>query len=158
MAAQILDGRAVAKEIRRGIAARVGVLRNRGVVPRLEVILAGDDPGSAIYVRNKERVAARLGVDVMVHRYAADVSPDAIRDRIDAIVDDPMVHGLLVQLPLPFDAVTTRELLLRVHPGKDVDGFHPANLGRLISGEPGFVPCTPAGCMRLIARAGVGPF
>jgi len=159
MAARIIDGKAIAARVRGEVAARVERLKARGVEPGLVVVLAGADPASAIYVRNKERAAARTGVSARTIRLPAEVTPDELLATIDALNADPAVHGVLVQLPLPaaFTADQVRDVITRVAPEKDVDGFHPINLGRLVRGEPGFVACTPAGCMRLIEEAGFDP-
>lgn len=159
MAARVLDGRAVAQKVRDEVAARVARLRRHGVEPGLAVILAGDDPASAIYVRNKARAAEQTGIRARTIRLPADVTADDLRARVDTLNADAEVHGILVQLPLPpgIGAAATAEITTRVHPDKDVDGFHPMNLGRLTAGLPGVVACTPAGCMRLLAEAGVAP-
>ncbi len=154
MAARILDGRALAAAVRASVKETVARLAARGVRPGLAVILAGDNPASAVYVRNKMRACEETGVRSEVHRYGGDVTERALLDRIAALNADPAVHGILVQLPLPA-RINARRVLEAVSPSKDIDGFHLENLGALVAGQPKFVPCTPAGVMRLIEHAGV---
>ena len=154
MAARILDGKALAAAVRASVKETVARLAARGVRPGLAVILAGDNPASAVYVRNKARACEETGVRSEVHRYGADVTERALLDRIAALNSDPAVHGILVQLPLP-GRINARRVLEAVAPAKDIDGFHFENLGALVAGQPKFVPCTPAGVMRLIEHAGV---
>jgi methylenetetrahydrofolate dehydrogenase (NADP+)/methenyltetrahydrofolate cyclohydrolase len=154
MAARILDGKALAAAVRASVKETVARLAARGVRPGLAVILAGDNPASAVYVRNKARACEETGVRSEVHRYGADVTERALLDRIAALNADPGVHGILVQLPLP-RRINARRVLEAVAPAKDIDGFHFENLGALVAGEPKLVPCTPAGVMRLIEHAGV---
>jgi methylenetetrahydrofolate dehydrogenase (NADP+)/methenyltetrahydrofolate cyclohydrolase len=154
MAARILDGKALAAAVRASVKETVARLAARGVRPGLAVILAGDNPASAVYVRNKVRACEETGVRSEVHRYGADVAERALLDRIAALNSDPAVHGILVQLPLP-GRINARRVLEAVVPAKDIDGFHLENLGALVAGQPKFVPCTPAGVMRLIEHAGV---
>ncbi len=159
MPAQIIDGRAIARKVRGEVAEYAAAVQARGVTPGLAVILAGEDPASQVYVRNKQRAAERAGINARTIRLPADVSAAGVRAEVEALVVDPEVHGILVQLPLPagISAAETREVLAAVDPDKDVDGFHPVNLGRLVAGEPGFVACTPSGCMRFLVEAGVDP-
>ena len=157
MSAIVLDGRAIAARLRRKVKQRVATLSANGVVPRLAVIVVGDDPASATYVRSKRRLADKVGIRADLFEYSANVDPAEVRARLDALNADDSVHGVLVQLPLPFGPDVERALLDRIDPRKDVDGFHPHNLGRLAAGNPLFVPGTPLGCMRLIAEAGVDP-
>ncbi len=155
----IIDGKQIARKVRGEVAEHAAALSARGVVPGLTVILAGEDPASEIYVRNKNRAAERAGIDGHTIRLPDDVSYERLCDEVDALNADPSVHGILIQLPLPSGITREQEraVLGRVNPDKDVDGFHPVNLGRLVAGEPGFVACTPSGCMRLLAEAGVDP-
>jgi methylenetetrahydrofolate dehydrogenase (NADP+)/methenyltetrahydrofolate cyclohydrolase len=153
MAARILDGKALAAAVRASVKETVAQLAARGVRPGLAVILAGDNPASAVYVRNKARACEETGVRSEVHRYGGDVSERALRDRIAALNADPGVHGILVQLPLP-GRINARRVLEAVAPAKDIDGFRFENLGALVAGQPKFTPCTPAGVMRLIEHAG----
>ncbi len=154
MAARILDGKALAAAVRASVKETVARLAARGVRPGLAVILAGDNPASAVYVRNKARACEETGVRSEVHRYGADVTERALLDRIAALNADPGVHGILVQLPLP-GRINARRVLEAVAPAKDIDGFHFENLGALVAGQPKLVPCTPAAVMRLIEHAGV---
>ena len=154
MAARILDGKALAAAVRASVKETVARLAARRVRPGLAVILAGDNPASAVYVRNKARACEETGVRSEVHRYGADVTERALLDRIAALNADPGVHGILVQLPLP-DRTNARRVLEAVAPAKDIDGFHFENLGALVAGQPKLVPCTPAGVLRLIEHAGV---
>jgi methylenetetrahydrofolate dehydrogenase (NADP+)/methenyltetrahydrofolate cyclohydrolase len=125
--------------------------REHGVVAGLSVVLVGDDPASAIYVRNKEKAATRAGMRSTIERLAADVSEDEVLATVARLCADPTVHGILVQLPLP-DGIDERRVLESIDPDKDVDGFHPINAGRLLAGVDGFVPCTPAGVIELLRR------
>lgn len=159
MPAQVIDGRALARRVREEVARDVAALAAKGVIPGLAVLLVGEDPASAIYVRNKERAAARCGIAGRTIRLDADVSAAQIAEEIAELNDDPTVHGILVQLPLPagISRAETQALLDSVDPDKDVDGFHPTNLGRLMAGQDGFVACTPSGCMRMLLETGVDP-
>lgn len=159
MTATLLDGKAIAAAVRAEARAAADALKAQGVTPGLAVILAGEDPASAVYVRNKARAADKVGIDARTIRMPADVTAAQVLAEIDALNADDAVDGILVQLPLPpsVSAEETAQILDRVDPAKDVDGFHPDNLGRLAAGEPRLVPCTPSGCMRLLAEAGVDP-
>jgi methylenetetrahydrofolate dehydrogenase (NADP+)/methenyltetrahydrofolate cyclohydrolase len=154
MAARILDGKALAAAVRASVKETVARLAARGVRPGLAVILAGDDPASAVYVRNKVRACEETGVRSEVHRYGADVTERALLDRVAGLNADPSVHGILVQLPLP-GGINARRVLEAVAPAKDIDGFHFENLGALVAGQPKVAPCTPAAVIRLIEHAGV---
>ena len=154
MAAQILDGKSLAALVRAGVKARVERLSQRGIRPGLGVILAGDDPASRVYVRNKQRACEETGVHSKLFGFDASVSETQLLQRLEALNRDPAIHGILVQLPLPRHIDAAR-VLEAVSPAKDIDGFHAANLGALLAGAPRFVPCTPAGVMRLLERAGV---
>jgi len=151
MAARILDGKALAAQIRADVKQRVSALAFR---PGLAVILAGENPASRVYVRNKVRACEETGVRSFFIELPETVSEAALLERIAALNADPAVHGILVQLPLPRHIDADR-VLESVAPAKDVDGFHLHNLGALVAGQPGIVPCTPAGVMRLIEHAGV---
>ncbi|MBX7081329.1 MAG: bifunctional 5,10-methylenetetrahydrofolate dehydrogenase/5,10-methenyltetrahydrofolate cyclohydrolase [Nannocystaceae bacterium] len=153
MSATILDGKAVAAQLLRDVGTRVQAAKARGVEATLAVILVGDDPASAVYVRNKERRAAEVGIATRDHRLPASTTAASLHALVRELDDDRGVDGILVQLPLPA-GIPSEPVLLAVDPAKDVDGFHPDNLGRLMIGKPRFVACTPAGCMRLLAHAG----
>ena len=154
MAAQILDGKSLAAQVRAGVKQEVAALAQRGIRPGLAVVLAGDDPASHVYVRNKVRACEETGVRSALFEYPSSVSEAELLSRVAALNGDDAVHGILVQLPLP-SHIDTARVLDAVAPAKDVDGFHDVNLGALVAGKPGLVPCTPAGVMRLLAHAGV---
>jgi len=154
MAARILDGKSLAAQVRAAVKAEVARLSQRGIRPGLAVILAGDDAASRVYVRNKARACEETGVRSTVFEYPSTVKQAELLERVRALNADPAVHGILVQLPLP-GQIESEKILEAVSPAKDVDGFHPANLGALLAGRPRVVPCTPAGIMRLLSEAGV---
>lgn len=154
MAAKILDGKSLAAAVRAGVKQGVAALAARGIRPGLAVILAGDDPASRVYVRNKTRACEETGVRSTQFEYKASVQEKELLERVAALNADPAVHGILVQLPLP-GHIQSEKILEAVSPRKDVDGFHPSNLGALLAGRPKLVPCTPAGVMRLIEHAGI---
>jgi len=152
--ATILDGKALAKQVRRELKQEVKGLVERGVRPGLGVVLVGDDPASAVYVRNKARACKRVGVAAFDHKLPADTSEQALLELVEKLNADPAVHGILVQLPLP-GHINEEKVIGAIHPDKDADGFHPVNLGRLLSGADATVACTPLGIMRLIQESGV---
>ena len=153
--AQIIDGKARAKEIRKSLKGRVQAFEEAaGHPPGLGVILVGEDPASAVYVRNKERACARTGIRSFHHQLPIDATQQQVEQLIYQLNDDPEVHGILLQLPLPA-GLDPDPLLLRISPSKDADGFHPVNAGQLAVGQPAFVPCTPLGCIDLLLDAGV---
>ena len=154
MAAQILDGKSLAAAVRLAVKESVSRLAQRGIRPGLAVILAGDDPASRVYVRHKTLACEETGVQSRVLTFDRSVSQSELVETVEALNADPAIHGILVQLPLPRQVDAARVLAL-VSPAKDVDGFHAMNLGNLVSGAPGFVPCTPAGVMRLLDHAKV---
>lgn len=151
--AKILDGKAIALLVRGEVKARASALRARGVVPGLAVVLVGEDPASQVYVRNKTKAAEEAGLVVVDHKLPADTTEAALLALVDRLNADPAVHGILVQLPLP-KGIDSDRVLNRITPGKDADGFHPENVGRLWTGVPRFVPCTPAGVMRILRESG----
>ncbi|HJS84231.1 MAG TPA: bifunctional methylenetetrahydrofolate dehydrogenase/methenyltetrahydrofolate cyclohydrolase FolD [Acetobacteraceae bacterium] len=150
-AARLIDGRAVAAALRAEIAAQVAAL---GIRPGLAVVLVGDDPASAVYVRNKDRAAAAVGIAARTLRLPAETAEAALLAEIDRLNADPDVDGILVQLPLPAH-IAVRAVIEQIDPTKDVDGFHPLNAGRLVDGLPALAPCTPRGVMKLLNAAGV---
>jgi methylenetetrahydrofolate dehydrogenase (NADP+)/methenyltetrahydrofolate cyclohydrolase len=154
MTAKILDGKSLAATTRAALKLKVDALVQRGVRPGLAVIIAGDDPASKVYVRNKTSACAEIGVRSQQIDLPASVTQAELIARVSQLNADPAVHGILVQLPLPRHIDSAR-VLETIAPAKDVDGFHEANLGALMAGRPGVVPCTPLGCMRLIELAGV---
>lgn len=150
----ILDGTVVAEQIQAEIRAGVTRLRERyGVAPSLAVLLLGCDPASALYVRNKKRMAAAVGIDSPDHVYPEGLGREALLALIDRLNADRTVHGILPQLPLP-KGIDEDEVIARITPEKDVDGIHPVNLGRLLAGTPTVSPCTPSGCMALLDHYG----
>lgn len=154
MTAARLDGKACAARLLAEVEQRVAGCKQRGVQPCLAVVLVGDDPASQVYVRSKERRAAEVGIEARDHRLPATTTTEELLALVAALNADRGVDGILVQLPLPAQCDTQR-VLLAVDPAKDVDGFHPDNLGRLMLGQPRFVACTPQGCMFLLHVAGV---
>ena len=154
MTARIIDGKSIAKELRESLAPRVAALKGQGITPGLTVIVVGDDPASAIYVRNKERACVKLGMNSQVLRFPAETTQEEILNTVRLLNQDDSVHGILVQLPLPRH-IDEQAVLRAIDPDKDVDGFHAMNAGRLMNGEPGFVACTPKGVMRLLEVSGV---
>jgi methylenetetrahydrofolate dehydrogenase (NADP+)/methenyltetrahydrofolate cyclohydrolase len=149
MTARIIDGNALSATVRGHLAERAATLKERGVTPCLAVILVGEDPASAVYVRNKVAGCEKAGIRSLKDVYAADVDPAVVFARIAELNADPEVHGILVQLPLPkhFDADAVLEAIA---PEKDVDGFHAENVGALAQGNPRFIPCTPYGVMKML--------
>ena len=155
MPAELIDGIAVAKIVRAEVARDAEVLRAQGVVPGLTVVLVGDDPASAVYVRAKEKACIEAGMKGETIRLAADTPQAELLALIDRLNADPTVHGILVQMPVP-KHIDPQAVILRISADKDVDGFHPVNVGRVWIGEKsGFAPCTPAGVMVLLEKAGV---
>jgi len=154
MAARILDGKSLAAQVRTAVKREVEALAQRGIRPGLAVVLAGDDPGSRVYVKNKVRACEETGVRSELYELPSSVSEEALIDRVLALNDDPDVHGILVQLPLP-KQIDAQRVLETVSPAKDVDCFHAVNLGGLLAGRPRMLPCTPAGVMRLLEHGGI---
>jgi 5,10-methylene-tetrahydrofolate dehydrogenase/Methenyl tetrahydrofolate cyclohydrolase len=147
--ARIIDGKAIAAELRKAVAAEVEALKHeKGVTPGLAVVLVGDDPASQVYVRNKARQTVEAGMKSFEHKLPATTSEAQLLKLIDELNRSRDVHGILVQLPLP-PQIDTRKVIEAIDPAKDVDGFHPINVGHLSAGEPALVPCTPAGCIIL---------
>ena len=154
MTAKIIDGIAIAREVRIGIAARAAVLKSHGIVPALTVILVGDDPRSSIYVRNKVRACGEVGIRSEVVRLPADQREESLLAHIRRLNDAPDVHGILVQLPLP-PQISQRRVLETISVAKDVDGFHLYNVGGLVIGETVFPPCTPYGVQKILEHEGI---
>ncbi|MFC4408431.1 tetrahydrofolate dehydrogenase/cyclohydrolase catalytic domain-containing protein [Haloarchaeobius iranensis] len=152
----VIDGNAVAESVRDDVRAAIDDLEAEGVTPGLATVLMGGDDGSATYVSMKQRACEEVGIDGTTVEIDPDEPAEALYEVIDDLNDDPAVHGILVQMPLP-DHVPKREVLSRVDPLKDVDGFHPENVGRLVSGNPRFKPCTPHGIQKMLAAADVDP-
>jgi methylenetetrahydrofolate dehydrogenase (NADP+)/methenyltetrahydrofolate cyclohydrolase len=153
--AELIDGRAIAKKVRADVAQRAIRLSDRGIRPGLAVVLVGDDPASAVYTSAKSKAAEEAGMYSLNLRLPADTSQDDLLSRVDELNSDPKIHGILVQMPLPRQ-IDPETVILRVNPAKDVDGFHPVNVGKMLVGDrDGFIPCTPAGIQVLLAQSGV---
>jgi methylenetetrahydrofolate dehydrogenase (NADP+)/methenyltetrahydrofolate cyclohydrolase len=156
MSAVILDGKQLAQTIREELKERVLQLRRQGVVPRLGVILVGEDPASHSYVKAKGKACADLSIEFALEQLGQHISQREIMTIIDRWNNDPSTHGILVQLPLP-EQIDAQRVIEALDPSKDVDGFHPVNLGRLVSGVSGFVPATPSGIVEMLLRSGNEP-
>ncbi len=155
MPAHILDGKSIAADIRGQLQNEVQALREGGGrAPCLAVVLVGEDPASQVYVRNKERACGEVGIVSLPHRLGADTSEDSLLELVDTLNAADDVDGILVQLPLPA-GIDADRVLDRIDPAKDVDGFHPSNIGRLLQRRPGLRPCTPYGVMKMLERTGL---
>lgn len=146
--AVVIDGKQIATSYRETLKERVAALRNKGIVPKLKVVLIGDDPASHSYVRGKERAAAEIGIDSQVLRFDETISEQEILTLIDSMNEDDDLHGILVQLPLP-KHIDENRVIMRISPEKDVDGFHPENVGKMMLGLETLLPCTPHGILHL---------
>ncbi len=151
MTAQIIDGKAIARSIRKQLKTEVTRLRQEGTTPGLAVVLVGDNPASQIYVNMKKKACKEVGIYSEEHKLAANISQGDLFSLIDRLNADQNIHGILVQLPLP-QGLNEQEVLERISVTKDVDGFHPVNVGKLVSGFDAFVPCTPAGVMEMLTH------
>ena len=149
MTAQIIDGIALSKKLRAEVAQRAAALGARGITPGLAVVLVGENPASQVYVRNKVKACEDNGVHSVLEKYPATLSEADLLARVEALNKDPSIHGILVQLPLPAH-IDAQKIIETIAPGKDVDGFHVASAGALMVGQPGFWPCTPYGCMKML--------
>ncbi len=154
MSAQIIDGKVLAAQVKAEVAADVANLREKGVQPCLAVILVGENPASQTYVKGKEKDCAECGMESRVIRMPADSTQQQVLAQLAALAADEGVHGILVQLPLP-EQIDEQAVIAAIPPEKDVDGFTPVNVGRMMIGEKCFLPCTPAGCMRMLESTGV---
>jgi methylenetetrahydrofolate dehydrogenase (NADP+)/methenyltetrahydrofolate cyclohydrolase len=154
MTAQIIDGKQVAADMREELKKEVAKLKEQGIVPGLGVILVGEDPASKSYVTAKERTCEEIGIYSDDNHLPAETSQKELMARVQKMNKDPKIHGILVQLPLPKHLNET-EVLLAIDPAKDVDGFHPMNVGKMVVGEEAFLPCTPHGVIQLLIRSGV---
>ena len=152
MTARILDGKAIAQEMRAELMAEVAELKVRGVTPGLGVLLVGDNPASRSYVTAKERACNDIGMYSNETRLPATATKEDILNVVRGFNEDPLIHGILVQLPLP-DAGMEQAVIEAIHPGKDVDGFHPISVGRMMLGLPTFLPCTPHGILHILKRS-----
>ncbi len=153
MTAALIDGNALAQTIRTDVAGRTQALKARGITPRLAIVLVGEDPASQVYVKHKVNDSQQTGLEATLERFPADLTEAALLAHIDKLNNDPAVHGILVQLPLP-KHMDAHKVIERIAPAKDVDGFHVASAGALMVGQPGFWPCTPFGCMKMIESIG----
>ncbi|WP_114165993.1 bifunctional methylenetetrahydrofolate dehydrogenase/methenyltetrahydrofolate cyclohydrolase FolD [Exiguobacterium sp. TNDT2] len=147
--AVVIDGKQIAASYRETLTKRVSALRAQGIVPKLKVILIGDDPASHSYVRGKERAAADIGIDSQVIRFNDTISEREVLELIDSMNEDDELHGILVQLPLP-KQIDENRVIMRISPDKDVDGFHPMNVGKMMLGLDTLLPCTPHGILHLV--------
>jgi len=154
MTARIIDGKAIAQEVRAEWKLRADALKARGITPGLAVIIVGEDPASKVYVGNKVKACAELGLHSEHIALSADTSEAALLAEIAALNANPAIHGILVQLPVPRH-IDSNKVLQAISPDKDVDGFHPMNVGALVTGNMRFAPCTPYGSMKLLEKAGV---
>ncbi len=149
MTAQLIDGNALSKQLRSEVATRAQALKAKGVTPGLAVVLVGDNPASQVYVRNKVKACEDSGLHSVLEKYDADMTEADLLARVEALNNDPRIHGILVQLPLPAH-IDAQKVIEAISPAKDVDGFHIASAGALMTGMPGFWPCTPYGCMKML--------
>ena len=153
MTAHLIDGVALSRQLRADLAQRVSTLTASGQRPGLAVLLVGDDPASQVYVRNKVKACAEAGIHSLLERHPASLSQAELLARIAALNADPSIHGILVQLPLP-PQIDAQRVIEAISPAKDVDGFHVASAGALLVGQPGFWPCTPYGCLKMLEHIG----
>jgi methylenetetrahydrofolate dehydrogenase (NADP+)/methenyltetrahydrofolate cyclohydrolase len=154
MTAKIIDGREIAAQMRAELKQEIEKLKKRGVVPGLSVILVGDDPASKSYVTAKQKACEEIGIYSDDNRLPAETSQKQLLDLIKQKNNDPKIHGILVQLPLP-KHIDDSAMLLAIDPDKDVDGFHPVNIGKMVAGKKAFLPCTPHGVIQLLIRSGI---
>lgn len=149
MTAQRIDGIALSHKLRADVSSRAAALKAKGITPGLAVILVGENPASQVYVRNKVKACQESGLHSLLEKYSEDMSEKALLERIESLNQDPSIHGILVQLPLP-QHIDAQRVIEAISPYKDVDGFHIASAGALMTGMPGFWPCTPYGCMKML--------
>ena len=154
MTAQLIDGNALGKQLRAEAAVRVQALKTKGITPGLAVVLVGDDPASHVYVRNKVKACAEVGMHSLLDQRPASMTEAELLTRVDALNRDPSIHGILVQLPLP-KHIDPSKVIAAIDTSKDVDGYSVLSAGELMAGLPGFQPCTPYGCMKLIESTGM---
>jgi methylenetetrahydrofolate dehydrogenase (NADP+) / methenyltetrahydrofolate cyclohydrolase len=153
MTAQLIDGNALSRQLRADVTARVTALKARGITPGLAVILVGENAASQVYVRNKVKACEDTGMHSVLERWPATMTEAELLARVDALNADATIHGILVQLPLPAH-IDAQRVIEAISPAKDVDGFHIASAGALMTGMPGFWPCTPYGCMKMLESIG----
>ncbi len=156
MTARTIDGNALSRHLRHEVAERAALLRERGITPGLAVILVGENPASQVYVRNKVKACHDNGLHSVLEHYPAAMTEAELLARVKALNADAAIHGILVQLPLP-PHIDAHRVIETIAPGKDVDGFHVASAGALMVGQPGFRPCTPYGCMKMLESIGCDP-
>ena len=154
MTAQLIDGNALSRQLRAEAAQRTAALKARGITPGLAVVLVGDNPASQVYVRNKVKACEDVGFHSVLEKYDATMSEAELLARVEALNNDPAIHGILVQLPLP-KHIDDHKVIEAISPAKDVDGFHVASAGALMVGEVGFKACTPYGCMKMLESIGM---
>ena len=154
MTAQLIDGIALSARLRADVASRVVALKAQGITPGLAVILVGDDPASAVYVRNKVKACADTGVHSVLEKYEATLTEAGLLERIAALNADPAIHGILVQMPIP-KHINPHKVIEAISTAKDVDGYATLSAGELMTGQPGFKACTPYGCMKLLESTGI---
>ena len=153
MTAQLIDGNALSRQLRADVSTRVATLKTRGITPGLAVVLVGDNPASQVYVRNKVKACEDTGMHSVLETYPASLSEAELLARVNTLNNDPSIHGILVQLPLPAH-IDAQRVIEAISPAKDVDGFHIASAGALMTGMDGFWPCTPYGCMKMLQSIG----
>jgi methylenetetrahydrofolate dehydrogenase (NADP+)/methenyltetrahydrofolate cyclohydrolase len=153
MTAQLIDGNLLSKQLRTEVAARAQALKAKGVTPGLAVVLVGDSPASQVYVRNKVKACEDSGLYSVLEKYEGSMTEADLLARVEALNHDPAIHGILVQMPLP-SHINAQKVIEAISPAKDVDGFHIASAGALMTGMPGFWPCTPYGCMKMLESIG----
>ncbi|MBI5199619.1 MAG: bifunctional methylenetetrahydrofolate dehydrogenase/methenyltetrahydrofolate cyclohydrolase FolD [Nitrospirae bacterium] len=154
MTAKILDGKSISEEIKNTIKSEVVRLKEKGVTPGLAVVLVGDNPASKVYVKNKQKACENVGIYSEEHKLPESTSQEELLSLVDRLNKDSKIHGILVQLPLP-KHINSDTILKAINPSKDVDGFHPYNVGMLLIGEPVFIPCTPYGVMKMVEHSGI---
>ena len=154
MTAQLIDGNALSRQLRTEVAQRTAALKARGITPGLAVVLVGDNPASQVYVRNKVKACEDVGFHSVLEKYDASLSEAELLARVEALNNDPSIHGILVRLPLP-KHIDDHKVIEAISPLKDVDGFHVASAGALMVGEVGFKACTPYGCMKMLESIGM---
>jgi len=153
MTAQRIDGNALSQKLRADVTLRTSALKARGITPGLAVIVVGENPASQVYVRNKVKACHDSGLHSILEKHPSSLTEAALLERIDALNHDASIHGILVQLPLP-EHIDAQKVIEAISPAKDVDGFHMASAGALMTGMPGFWPCTPYGCMKMLESIG----
>ena len=155
MTAQLIDGNLLSKKLRANVARRAAALRERGITPGLAVVLVGENPASQVYVRNKVKACHDNGLHSVLEQHPATLAESELLARVAALNNDPAIHGILVQLPLP-PHIDAQKVIEAIAPAKDVDGFHVASAGALMVGQPGFWPCTPYGCIKMLESLNEG--